>query len=118
MPTFGKRKGKGTGKLITAKGFEKLVKKELEANGSLMIRGDYRNGMPDYVQIQEFEHAVGIECKRYLSCTTVKQAMAKWRRQQPAQVKSFNKVRKHMQIALFFMLKDGKRAVRYLRIKS
>ena len=117
MPTFGKRKGKGTGKLITAKGFEKLVKKEQENKGALMLRADYKNGMPDYIWISTFSYPVGIECKRYLSCSTVNQAMAKWRRQQPAQVKSFDKLRKHMAISLVFMLKDGKRAVRYLGVK-
>lgn len=94
------------GKIVTPKHFEKSVANHLRTLQYTVIRADYKNGMPDYIAYSKGE-AVGVECKRYISCTSKRQALKAWKRKQPTQVKAFQKLRKDLPIVLYFLLKDG-----------
>ena len=101
--------------MITAKAFEQKVYNEYKKCGYLVTRFDYKNKKPDFLVVDAGGTAFGIECKRYLSCRTKKEALAMWRRKQPTQVAAFKKLYK-MNLAIRFeiMLKGGKRVTHIL----
>ena len=95
--------------MITAKAYEQSIYKAYKAAGLLVTRFDYKNKMPDFLVVGTDGVAFGVECKRYLSCKTKREAMQMWRRKQPTQVAAFKKLKKQgLSIEMALMLKGGK----------
>ena len=94
------------GKMVSPKQFERNVANHLRELGYTVVRADYKNGMPDFIAFANGE-AAGIECKRYASCTSKRQALKAWKRKQKTQVKAFKKLRVDLPITLYILLKDG-----------
>ena len=101
--------------MITAKAFEQKVYNEYKKRGNLVTRFDYKNKKPDFLVVENGSVAVGVECKRYLSCSSKREALSMWRRKQPTQVAAFKKLGKlGLIIVLEIMLKGGKRVTHTL----
>ncbi len=95
--------------MMTAKAFEQKVYQEYKRDGFLVTRFDYKNKKPDFLVVF-MGAATGVECKRYLSCATRREALSMWKRKQPTQVAAFRKLKKEgLPIYLHIMLKGGKR---------
>ena len=92
----------------SGKRFENIVKnllKELHPQ-ELIIRGDFKNGMPDFLGIKDGE-IEGLECKNYTTCKTVEEALNVWIKKQPRQYESFKKLTKHFPIVFAIKIEEG-----------
>ena len=95
--------------MITAKAFEQKIYQQYKQLGYLVTRFDYKNKKPDFLVIEDGGIAIGAECKRYLSCSSKREAISMWRRKQPTQVAAFKELQKKgLTIRLHIMLKGGK----------
>ena len=65
--------------------FERNVKKKLEELGYMMIRGDHKNFMPDWIRIDSDNKTRFVECKMYTKCVDPMSIPAMWRKKQPKQ---------------------------------
>ena len=92
----------------TDKGWEKKVKEWAKGvfYNSEIIRWDNKDGNPDWLVLHE-GNAVGVECKRYLTCGNIEVALSKWRKGQKEQYDNFTKLLNNVRIFVIFALKDA-----------
>ena len=92
----------------TDKGWEQKVKKWAEDvfYGSEIIRWDNKDKNPDWLVLHQ-NQAIGIECKRYLTCGNIQVALNKWKAGQKSQYKNFTKLLNNVRIFVVFALKDA-----------
>ena len=107
---------------ITPKGFERKVRRERKADGMIVERSDSKDYMPDFICITHEDDEVMktdgralvffIECKRYLSVTTIKAALRKWKRGQAKQYAMARRLNKAgISVMLHLVLKGGRHVV-------
>ena len=88
-------------------GWERLVKKHLEASGFKVIRTDYKNGMPDFLAVLSHNSAVFVECKFYSQSLNSAGFWKDWHDKDPEQMKNFLKLSERINVIMVVNSKEG-----------
>lgn len=92
---------------MSCKNWEKIVKKRLTDAGHIVLRGDYKNKMPDWLALCGNRYFF-VECKDYRSEVDGMSAINSWKSKQKNQYKNFLQLaKKKVNIALWIRLKKG-----------
>ena len=91
---------------VSGENFEKKVKKYFQ-NGYIVERIDSKKHLPDFI-VNTGNYVFFVESKVKLECKTVKQAIAKWGKQQPTQY-AYQKAMflEGWDIQVFLLIKTG-----------
>ena len=99
----------------SGKGFEHYTRRKLsELNpDALVMRVEDRRGHPDYVVLKA-GGALYIECKCYMSCSSVNACINRWKTKQPNQVKVLQRLADYAPVKL--IIRYGVQNVALVRI--